>query len=216
MAAGVSPVRRWTVASVVSASVVLTHTAFFTLAGAVDVPFPPASASVAEQWAGRLRALYRFELWASTAGGLREREAVIAAYRDAIRRDFDPADTVLVTELGNPRSYPWFRHLMYYLPEFSVYHLRLDGPVPGYLVAQAIETVAAVEDAEVLLPTSTRRVVWVVDSWDPTLPRPAGLEAHPVGQGRWVYVLDLRGWGRRAVRHAGYRLTPVTAVARLR
>ena len=54
----------------------------------------------------------------------------------AVRREFDPRDTVLVTELGNPRSYPWFRHVMYYLPEYAAYHLRLGEASPGYLASR--------------------------------------------------------------------------------
>ena len=55
---------------------------------------------------------------------------MISDYVTAIRGHFDPHDTVLVTELGNPRSYPWFRHVMYYLPEYPAYHLRLGEARP--------------------------------------------------------------------------------------
>jgi hypothetical protein len=160
-----------------------------------------------------LRALYRFRLWSHTAAGLREQQAVIGGYVGAIRREFDPRDTVLVTELGNPRSYPWFRHVAYYLPEYTVYHLRLGESRPGYLAARELVTMAAVAERWVPLPPRTRRLVWVVDEWHPGLPRPAALEARPVAHGRSLYVLRVR---RRAVDHAGYHLVPVTSVARLR
>jgi hypothetical protein len=138
---------------------------------------------------------------------------VIRTYLDAIRREADPSRTVLVTELGNRRSFPWFRHLMYYLPEYSVLHLRLGAFSRGYLSSHHSETMAALGDPEIFLPSSARRLVWVVDYWNPTLPRPPGLREVPLAYGRWLYVLDL---DRRVVEHGGYRLTPMTAVARLR
>ena len=160
-----------------------------------------------------LRALYRFRLWSHTAAGLREREAVIGGYMAAIRRQFDPRDTVLLTELGNPRSYPWFRHVTYYLPEYTVYHLRLGESRPGYLTSRELVTMAAVAERWVSLPPRTRRLVWVVDEWHPGLLRPAALVMRPLSHGRSLYVLRVR---RRAVDHAGYHLVPVTSLARLR
>lgn len=207
------PLWRWALPVVLATALVLTHTAFFAMAESIDVAFPPASASWSARATASLRAFYRFRLWANTAGGLRKREDVIATYVDALRRGFDPADTVLVTELGNPRSYPWFRHVTYYLPEFPVYHLRVGGFSRGYLASPVLGGMAALGDAEIVLPPSTRRLVWVVDYWNPRVPRPAGLEERPLPHGRWLYVLDV---DRRTVEHAGYRLTPLTAVARLR
>jgi hypothetical protein len=166
------------------------------------------------RWAAAARAFYRFRVWEHTAGGLREREAVIRTFVTAVRERFDPRDTVLVTELGNGRSYPWFRHVMYYLPEYPVYHLRLGRYSPGYLTSQLGGTMAAMGDRGVPLPAATRRLVWVVDHWDPQVPAPSGLEARPLAQGRWLYVLRVRD--RRPIVHAGYRLVPVTALARLR
>ena len=161
----------------------------------------------------RLLAAYRFRLWPHTLQGLREQEEVIRAYARAVREGFDPGDTVLVTELGNRRSFPWFRHVMYYLPEYPVYHLRLGIFSRGYLASHHDETMAALADPEVFLPTGARRLVWVVDHWNPAIPRPAALRAVPVDYGRWLYVLELE---RRVVEHGGYRLTPVTALARVR
>jgi hypothetical protein len=187
------------------------HVAFFTLARPVDVPVPAAGAPRAARIAAELRALYRFRLWSHTAAGLREQEAVIDEYVTAIRGHFDPHDTVLVTELGNPRSYPWFRHVMYYLPEYAAYHLRVGETEPGYLLSRDLTSMAAVADWRVPLPPTTRRLVWVVDEWHPGLPRPAGVETRPLSHGRSLYVTRVR---RDAVEHAGYHLTPVTAVAR--
>jgi hypothetical protein len=189
------------------------HAAFVAFARPVDVPLPPASASWRQRVEAELRALYRFRLWSHTAAGLREQQAVIGGYVEAIRRQFDPRDTVLVTELGNPRSYPWFRHVTYYLPEYAVYHLRVGERRPGYLTSRGLVTMAAVAERRVPLPVATRRLVWVVDEWHPGLPRPAALEARAVSHGRSLYVLRVR---RRAVDHAGYHLVPVTSVARVR
>lgn len=205
--------RRGPLVAAVLAGTLLTHATFFAAAGPVDVAFPPDGAPWAERWTARLQAFYRFRLWASTAAGLREREDVIATYVLAVRRDFDPADTVLVTELGNVRSYPWFRHAMYYLPEFTVYHLRLGEDAPTYLTSQPGGVSTAVGEARIVLPARTRRIVWMVDYWNPAVARPQALEARPLPHGRWLYVLPV---AREPVEHAGYRLTPITALARLR
>jgi hypothetical protein len=159
-----------------------------------------------------LQARYRYRLWPLTAPGLRDQEAIITAFVDGVRRHFRPGDTVLLTELGNPRSYPWFRHVGYYLPEFAVYHLRLGAFSPGYL-ASRLPDMAALGGPEILLPPRTHRLVWVVDHWNPTVRWPADLVAHPLARGRWLYELRVDG---RPVEHAGYRLTPLRAVARLR
>jgi Dolichyl-phosphate-mannose-protein mannosyltransferase len=204
---------RGVLAGVVLVGAMGAHVAFFTAAGPVDAPIPAADASWRARTTSELRALYRFRLWSHTAAGLREQEAVIGDYVAAVRREFDPRDTVLVTELGNPRSYPWFRHVMYYLPEYAAYHLRLGKPYPGYLASRELSTMAAVAERRVPLPVTTRRLVWVVDEWHPGLPRPAALVVRPLSHGRALYVLRLR---RGAVDHAGYRLVPVTTVARLR
>ncbi len=207
-----APVRRWG-AEGAGAAVVLVHGAFFTSAGPVDVPGLLAADPAAQGWAPALQARYRFRLWPYTARGLWEQEGVIRAYIEGVRREFDPSQTVLVTELGNPRSYPWFRHVNYYLPEFPVLHLRLGGFSRGYLSSQHDGSLAGLGGAEIFLPASTRRLVWVVDYWNPTVPRPPGLRERPLSYGRWLYVLDV---DRRLVEHGGYRLTPLTAVARLR
>ena len=189
------------------------HVAFFTAAGPVDVPIPAENASRRARAMSELRARYRFRLWSHTAAGLREQEAVIGAYVAALRRQFDPRETALVTELGNPRSYPWFRHVTYYLPEYTAYHLRLSEARPGYLDSRELASMAAVAERQVPLPLTTRRLVWVVDEWHPGLPRPPGLETRPVSHGRSLYVLQI---GQGAVEHAGYSLVPATAVARRR
>jgi hypothetical protein len=209
----VLPTARWrrAVASAAVAAALGGHVAFFAAAPAVDVPFPGPEAPWSVRLGAGLRARYRFRLWSHTVGGLREREAVIRGYVGAIQR-FSPRETALVTELGNPRSYPWFRHVMYYLPEFPVYHLRLGEARPGYLTSRGLETMAAVGERWVPLPPATRWIVWVVDRWDPCVPAPPGLEARRLPEGRWLYVLRV---GAPGVEHVGYRLAPETALARL-
>ena len=204
---------RGVLAGVVLVGAMGAHVAFFVAAGPVDAPVPAVDASWRARTMSELRALYRFRLWSHTAAGLREQEAVIADYVAAVRREFDPRDTVLVAELGNPRSYPWFRHVMYYLPEYAAYHLRLGEPYPGYLASRELSTMAAVAERRVPLPVTTRRLVWIVDEWHPGLPQPAALVVRPLSHGRALYVLRLR---RGAVDHAGYRLVSATTVARLR
>jgi hypothetical protein len=203
---------RWAVAAAVVVVALTAHAAFFTRAESTEVPGLEAEPG-SEGRATWLLVGYRFRLWPHTARGLREQEEVIRAYARAVRQGFPPADTVLVTELGNRRSSPWFRHVMYYLPEYPVYHLRLGIFTRGYLASHHDSTMAALADPDVFLPATARRLVWVVDYWNPAIPRPAGLHAVPVDYGRWLYVLELE---RRVVEHGGYRLTPVTAVARLR
>jgi hypothetical protein len=192
---------------------VVGHAAFFVAAPRVDVPGVLAARPGAEGVRMALLARYRFRLWPNTAPGLRDHERVIEGYVDGIRSRFDPADTLLLTELGNPRSYPWFRHVTYYLPEFAVYHLRVGHFSPGYLSSRHVSAVAPLDGPEIPLPPRARRLVWVVDHWSPAAPRPPGLEAVPLAHGRWLYSLALE---QGAVDHAGYRLVPMTAVARVR
>jgi hypothetical protein len=207
-----APARRWAAAVVIGVAG-LVHAAFFTSAPPIEVPGLFAAAPGAQGWATSLRARYRFRLWPTTARGLREQEAVIVTYVEGVRRHFEARDTVLVTELGNPRSYPWFRHVGYYLPGFAVYHLRLGPFSPGYLASRVGGAMAALDGPEILLPPPTRHLVWVVDYWNPGLPRPPGLREEPLPYGRWLYTLDVE---RRVVEHGGYRFTPATAVVRLR
>jgi hypothetical protein len=174
------------------------------------VPERPEPNRPLAAWSASLRAFYRFVLWAHTADGLREHQLVLRSYVEALRRGFDPADTVVVTELGNPRSYPWFRHAAYYLPEFSTIHLRLDGFSPGYLASTCLSSMAARAGPDVPLPPGTRRLVWMVDAWASRLPQPAGLERRALPYGRWLYVLAI---DERGVEHGGYRLKPSASAA---
>ena len=189
------------VAGAVLAGIALAHVAFVTDAGPARVPEVASDAPWLERQLADLTARYRYRLWPHTLRGLREGEAVIAAYTDEIRRHFAPADTVIVVELGNSRSYPWFRHATYYLREFRTCHLRLPPWTPGYLDSAQLTSMAARPDDRILLGPGVRHLVWLVDFWNPRVPRPPGLRELPLAHGRWLYVLDLDG---RPVDHGGY------------
>src|SRR5262245_3429398 len=197
--------RRPALTAATVAVIALAHTAFFVGAGPADVPARPPGAPLVERWRVGLRAYYRYRLWAGTAVGLREQQRVIETYVTAIRQGFDPVDTVLVTEVGNPRSYPWFRHARYYLPEFRVYHLRVGTYTPGYLTSERPGSMASLVGPDLHLRPPVRRLVWMVDAWDPSAPRPAGLEERRLAYGRQLYVLPVDG---RMVTHGGYHLIP--------
>jgi hypothetical protein len=136
-----------------------------------------------------------------TAAALREHEAVIRTYVDTIRAVYDPSDTVLVTEIGNPRSYPWLRHAMFYLSEYPIYLLQVGDLPRGFYAPQSAVTMILSPGDQIMLPDRVRRLVWFVDHWDPTLPRPPGLLEVQLPYGRYLYVLPL---GRRPAEHAGY------------
>ena len=110
-----------------------------------------------------------------TVAALREHEAVIRTYVDTIRAVYEPSDTVLVTEIGNRRSYPWLRHAMFYLPEYPMYLLQV-GEVPrGFYAPQSAATMILTPGDSIMLPRGVKRLVWFVDHWDPALARPPGL-----------------------------------------
>ena len=136
-----------------------------------------------------------------TAAALREREQVVRTFVGAIRGLYAPEETVVLTEQGNPRSYPWFRHAMFYLPEYEVYELATGARAPGYRASRRIATMAAVPGTTIRLPARARRLVWFVDHWSPASVRPPGLVEVELPYGRYLYVLPL---GRRAVGYEAY------------
>ena len=89
-----------------------------------------------DAWIWRARDEIHDWIMSRTAAALREHEAVIRTYVETIRAVYDPDDTALLTELGNPRSYPWLRHAMFYLPEYPIYQVQL-GDAPGYYAPQS-------------------------------------------------------------------------------
>ena len=183
------------------AAIALAHVGFVTSAGPGRVPQVPPGAPWFERHLADFRARYRYRLWSHTVRGLRETEAVIVGYTDAVRRHFAPAETVIVVELGNPRSYPWFRHATYYLRQFRTCHLRLPPWTSGYLDSAELTSMAARSDDRIPLGPSVRQLVWIVDFWNPRMPRPPGLRELPLAHGRWLYVLDV---DERQVEYAGY------------
>jgi Dolichyl-phosphate-mannose-protein mannosyltransferase len=143
-------------------------------------------------------------IWSRTAAALYEHEAVVRMFVESIRGQYDPVDTAVVTELGNPRSYPWLRHAMFYLSEYPIYQLRVDAEAPNYYAPRLSSTMSPTPDSEILVPAGVRRLVWFVDHWNPLQPRPAGLTEIELPYGRFLYVLPLG----RHVEYAGYTFVP--------
>ena len=86
-----------------------------------------------------------------TAAALREHEEVVRDLVDSIRGVY-PSDTVIITEQGNSRSYPWFRHAMFYLPEYAGYELQVGGLVPGFWASRLSATMSTIPGCEIDLP----------------------------------------------------------------
>jgi hypothetical protein len=189
---------RWAVTLGVLAPLVFVNTGFFVSARPVPREFDRREG---EAWRWTARDEAHDWILSRTAAALREHEAVLRAYVDTILAEYEPFDTVLVTELGNRRSYPWLRHAMFYLPGFPIYQLNLGEP-RGYYAPQSAATMILTPGQEIRLPATVRRLVWFVDHWDPRLPRPPGLLEIQLPYGRFLYVLPL---GRTPVQHAGYR-----------
>jgi len=142
-------------------------------------------------------------IFSRTAAALRQHEEVVRTFVDAIRGLYPAEDTIVITELGNSRSYPWLRHAMFYLPEYSIFELRVGEQTPGYYAPQLSTEMAPLPDSDVRLPARTRRLVWFVDHWSPTVARPAGLLEVELPHGRFLYVLPV---DRRRIDYAGYTL----------
>jgi 4-amino-4-deoxy-L-arabinose transferase-like glycosyltransferase len=152
-------------------------------------------------WQRRLTAETNDWIWSRTAAALREHERIVRGFVDGIQSLYDPAETAIITEFGNPRSYTWLRHAMFYLPEYPIYQLRVDGTWHSFYSPQLATTILPVPGAKIRLPAGVRRLVWFVDHWSPTTGRPRGLSEIELPYGRYLYVLDV---GRRPVRYAGY------------
>ncbi len=146
-----------------------------------------------------------------TAAALREHEQVVRTLVDAIRHRHQPGETAVITELGNPRSYPWLRHAMFYLPEYPIYELRVGALPPGHYAPRQARAMRREPGRLVVLPAAVRRLVWFVDHWSPTSPRPPGLREIALPYGRYLYEVDVDD---RPVAYAGYTLVPEQAHAR--
>jgi Protein of unknown function (DUF2723) len=140
-------------------------------------------------------------IFSRTAAALREHEEVVSGFVDSIRGLYPGETTVIITEQGNSRSYPWFRHAMFYLPEYAVYELQVGGLVPGFRASRRSATMSTIPEVEIDVPSSVERLVWFVDHWSPTTVRPEGLVEIEIPHGRYLYVLPL---GRKAIDYEDY------------
>jgi Dolichyl-phosphate-mannose-protein mannosyltransferase len=142
-------------------------------------------------------------IFSRTAAALREHEDVVRTFVASIRGLFAPEETAIITELGNPRSYPWLRHAMFYLPEYPIYELHVGDAPPGYYAPRRAAAMRPEPDWDVALGTTVKRLVWFVDHWSPLTDRPDGLEEIEIPHGRFLYVLTV---GRTPIEYAGYTL----------
>ena len=127
---------------------------------------------------------------------------MLRTYVETIRAVYDGEDTALLTELGNPRSYPWLRHAMYYLPEYPIYQLYLRAEPPRVLRAAVggdHDPDAGDHHHGAAAGCASSSGSWTTGIR--TMPRPRGLLEIQLAYGRFLYVLPL---GRRPVEHAGY------------
>jgi hypothetical protein len=192
---------RWALTTAVIVPMLLVNTSFFVSARPTPREFENRSGGA---WRWRVRDEFHDWIMSRTVAALREHEAVIRTYVDTIRAVYEPSDTVLVTEIGNPRSYPWLRHAMFYLPEYPMYLLQVGDLPRGFYAPQSAVTMILTPGDSIILPRTVKRLVWFVDHWDPALPRPEGLLEVQLPYGRYLYVLPL---GRRPAEHAGYTFT---------
>src|SRR5215467_9814213 len=114
-------------------------------------------------------------IFSRTAAALREHEDVTRGFVDSIRGLYAGAETVVITEQGNPRSYPWYRHAMFYLPDYAVYELQVGGLAPGFRASRLSTTMMTTPETVIQLPAGVERLVWFIDHWSPTTVRPPGL-----------------------------------------
>jgi transmembrane protein TMEM260 (protein O-mannosyltransferase) len=192
------PQWRWALTLAALGPLLLINTSFFVSARPLPREFDHRSG---DAWIWRARDEAHDWILSRTAAALREHEAVLRTYVETIRAVYDGEDTALLTELGNPRSYPWLRHAMFYLPEYPIYQLYLRAEAPGFYAPQSAATMIVTPGTTITVPRRVRQLVWFVDHWDPELPRPRGLLEIQLSYGRFLYVLPL---GRQPVEHAGY------------
>jgi transmembrane protein TMEM260 (protein O-mannosyltransferase) len=189
---------RWGLTGAALVPLCLVNTGFFVSARPVPRHFDNRSG---DAWIWRAKDEAHDWIMSRTAAALREHEAVIRTYVETIRAVYDPADTALLTEVGNTRSYPWLRHAMFYLSEYPIYQVQLGELPRGFYAPQSAATMILTPGSTVTVPRRVRRLVWFVDHWDPTVARPRGLQEIALPYGRFLYVLPL---GRGRAQHAGY------------
>jgi len=189
---------RWGLTAAALVPLCLLSTAFFVSARPVPREFNHRTGG---SWMWRARDEAHDWIMSRTAAALREHEAVIRTYVETIRAVYDPSDTALLTEVGNPRSYPWLRHAMFYMPEYAIYQVQLGDFPLGFYAPQSAATMILTPGSTIAVPRRIRQLVWFVDHWDPAAPRPRGLQEIQLPYGRFLYVLPI---GRGHVEHAGY------------
>jgi hypothetical protein len=182
-------------------AVVLVNGAFFVSARPLPRSFDPSRPA----WMRTAEDEAADWIFSRTVAALREREAIVGSYVGAIRRSWSATETVVLTEIGNPRSYGWFRHAMYYLAEYRVYALWVGGSAPDTALPPGGGAMWLLPGAEIQLPPGARRLVWFVDHWSPTVERPWGLEEIALPYGRYLYVLPVT---REPIHYAGYIFRP--------
>ncbi len=189
---------RWGLTAAALVPLCLVSTAFFVSARPVPREFNNRSGGT---WMWRAKDEAHDWIMSRTAAALREHEAVIRTYVETIRAVYDPSDTALLTEVGNPRSYPWLRHAMFYMPEYAIYQVQLGDFPLGFYAPQSAATMILTPGSTITVARRIRQLVWFVDHWDPAVPRPRGLQEIQLPYGRFLYVLPI---GRGRVEHAGY------------
>ena len=189
---------RWALTATALVPLCLVSTGFFVSARPMPREFDNRTG---DAWIWRARDEAHDWIMSRTAAALREHEAVIRTYVDIIRTVYDPSDTALLTEVGNPRSYPWLRHAMFYMPEYTIYQVQVGALPFGFYAPESAATMILTPGSTITIPRRIRQLVWFVDHWDPEIPRPRGLQEVQLPYGRFLYVLPIRG-GR--AEHAGY------------
>jgi len=193
------PLWRGAAATLLVTAVMLVNGAFFVSAR----PLPRDFDTPKRAWQRTMQNDAYDWIWSRTAAALREHEEVVRTFVGTIRGLYDPRETAIITELGNPRSYPWLRHAMFYLPEYSIYELQVGDMPAGYYAPRQSSAMTRFPDSEVHLAPATKRLVWFVDHWSPTSERPAGLDEIEIPYGRFLYALTLAG---PSLEYAGYTL----------
>jgi hypothetical protein len=191
------PRMRVAVAVAVVALVVLVNGSFFVSARPAQRDFDTAKPA----WVQTAQDEAFDWIFSRTAAALREHEAVVETFVDSIRGLYAPSDTAVITERGNPRSYPWLRHAMFYLRDYVTYDLQVGSLPAGYYAPRLSSAMVPVAHSEIRVPATIRRLVWFVDHWSPDEERPPGLMEIELPYGRFLYALPL---GRRPVAYAGY------------
>jgi hypothetical protein len=172
--------------------------------GSFFVNAKPLPQDGASGWQRRFTEEVNRWIWSRTAAALQEHEMTVRTFVDAIRGLYPSDETAIITEIGNPRSYTWLRHAMFYLPEYPIYQLRVGEDPPLVYAPRLATSILASPGSRIPVPAGVRRLVWFVDRWS-GVTRPPGLVEIELSYGRYLYALRL---GRRPVHYAGYTFVP--------